>query len=258
MKEFIRDFFLSKGLWLQKTCSEQEVLKFISMLRPVQIDRPLRRVGPDRDGGYLVPDDLDQIAACISPGVSTEVGFDKDIADRGIDVIMCDASVDRLPVHHDRFKFIKKFVDVQESEQTVTLESLCNMHKEGDLLLQMDIEGAEYRTLLSTGRDCLSRFRIMIIEFHDLKQIVTPFDLKMISAVFQKLLVTHEIVHIHPNNCARPVQFGPIAIPSVMEFTFYRKDRVQPSTRAPVYPHPLDADNVAGRPAVVLPRCWYQ
>lgn len=37
---------------------------------------------------------------------------------------------------------------------------------DGDLMLQMDIEGAEYRNLMATSSSCLKRFRIIILEIH--------------------------------------------------------------------------------------------
>ena len=36
----------------------------------------------------------------------------------------------------------------------------------GDLLLQMDVEGAEYPILHEVSEETLAKFRIMIIEFH--------------------------------------------------------------------------------------------
>ena len=34
-------------------------------------------------------------------------------------------------------------------------------------MLKMDIEGAEYASLLSLNEENLSRFRLIVIEFHD-------------------------------------------------------------------------------------------
>ena len=53
--------------------------------------------GPDGDGGYLVPDDLEGIVACFSPGVSNVAGFEKDCALKGMKVFMADASVEARP-----------------------------------------------------------------------------------------------------------------------------------------------------------------
>jgi hypothetical protein len=204
-----------------------------------------------------MPDDLDGVSGCISPGVSTEVGFDLEIASRGIDVYQADASVAGPPVQHERFHFTRKFLDSYNSENTITLDDYCDgVPGDGDLIFQMDIEGAEYRVLASASYALLRRFRIMVIEFHDLDHLFSRVGFREMSSVFRKLRCTHEIVHIHPNNVAPPVKVGAIEIPPLMEFTFYRKDRDRFGTRPLRFPHPLDADNLPDNPTVVLPEFW--
>ena len=72
--------------------SQTEILRLVRSLLPVAVPGGLVRVGPPGDGGYLMPDDFEGIAACLSPGISNECGFDLAVADRGIPVIMADAS----------------------------------------------------------------------------------------------------------------------------------------------------------------------
>ncbi|RWK60434.1 FkbM family methyltransferase [Mesorhizobium sp.] len=247
-------------VWIEPSADPEQIASFIKSLRPKAIKAPLIRLGGVADGGYLLPNDLDGIGACISPGVSTEVSFDRAMADRGIDVFMADASVAGPPAIDARFHFLKKFVDVHEDESNIRLDSLCGLVPAGlggDRLLQMDIEGAEYRVLLDASDETLKSFRIMTIEFHHLSRLYGRFSFRIIRAAFQKLLRFHEIVHVHPNNHAKPVRRGGLEIPAVMEFTFYRKDRFVPDADAKLtFPHLLDRDNVAGKPSVVLPKCW--
>jgi len=206
-----------------------------------------------------MPDDLEDIGGCVSPGVSTECSFDAQIADEGIDVFLADASVSGPPVSHERFKFSKRYFDTFNSDDTITIDDFCReISPERDLILQMDIEGAEYRVLNSASEALLSRFRIMIIEFHDLDHLFNRFGFREINRVFMKLLRTHNVVHIHPNNVLAPSIHGGIVIPPFMEFTFYRKDRAAFIDRPLTYPHQLDAKNVAERTDVVLPECWYR
>ena len=258
MKEFVRTQLLNCGLWLQTTSADDEILSFISELQPLFPQTPLKRFGPAGDGGYLMPDDIEHIGGCVSPGVSFECGFDKNLADLGIDVYLADASVSAPPVSHKRFHFHKLFFDTFNSSETITIDDFCKDISPGeDLILEMDIEGAEYRVLNSASQQLLSKFRIMVIEFHDLPCIFTHFGLREISFVFRRLLKTHNIVHIHPNNYAPPVSRGSIAIFPAMEFTFYRKDRSVFDQRSVAYPHPLDFKNVTQMPDAPLPECWY-
>jgi hypothetical protein len=248
-------------MYVAKATRQADVLEFLQKLAPVTTGIPLERLGPAGDGGYLVPLDFDGISACVSPGVSLECGFDIAVAQKDIDVYMADASVDGPSQSHSRFHFSKKFLDTATSDSTITLEDFCksipNYASGLDLMLQMDIEGAEYRILLSTPEDVIRRFRIMIIEFHNLESMLSSFSFQLIRATFSRLLEHFHIVHIHPNNAGRVVRRGKLHIPALLEFTFLRKDRALTLLKQPMqFPHPLDFDNMPGKPSIVLPPCW--
>lgn len=234
--------------------------RLLADLRPVPIRTPLIRIGPPGDGGYLLPDDLDDLRVCISPGVSSEVGFDVAMAERGVEVFMADASVPHPPRMHPRFHFSPLFLGAVDGPGTVRLDTYCAgipPHLDGDRLLQMDIEGAEWAVLLDTSPQTLARFRIMVIEFHDLHRLFGRFAFDTMRAVFAKLLQHHRVVHIHPNNARQPRRRGKLEIPPLMEFTFHRRDRAATDDAVtPRFPHPLDADCAPDRASVVLPPCW--
>jgi hypothetical protein len=254
----LREMALARGAWIVKRTPLEGVSKLIEELRPVTPIKELRRLGPPADGGYLLPDDLEGIQACISPGTSTEVGFDVEVASMGMDVYQADASVDAPPVRHERFHFTNKHLDSFTSNSTITLDALCAPCADGDLLLQMDIEGAEYRVIASASDALMKRFRIMVIEFHDLDHIFSPVSFREFSSVFHKILLTHAVVHLHPNNYFPSVRVGEIEIPPLMEMTFYRRDRIDAACPPSTFPHPQDAANVPSRPNLDLPRCWWQ
>lgn len=237
-----------------------DAARLVDSLKPVGVAGGLKRFGPPGDGGYLMPDDLDGVVACISPGVSTECGFDESLAARGIDVIMADASVMAPPHDHERFHFIPKYVDIYSSQRTATLEELARSAPvSGDLILQMDIEGAEYRVLAGVSDELLKRFRIILVEFHDIDQLFARFGFEIIRAVFAKLAVHHAVVHIHPNNNSKPVKRGALQVPPAIEFTFYRKDRLEGrSGPTPTFPHALDSACVAASLDYPLPDCWWR
>jgi hypothetical protein len=262
VKRFLEYAFLDK-IWIEKVARKSDIAALIKKLKPTPNPGGLRRFGPTSDGGYLIPDDLEGVVACISPGVGFNCGFEEEIASRGIDVYMADASVEEPPTKNSRFHFFPKFVDITSTDQTLTLDELCRWgnlrHSAGDLILQMDIEGAEYRVLANMSDDLLKRFRILVVEFHDLDLMFSRFAFNIIRPVFEKLTAFHRVVHIHPNNCSRLCKRGTLKVPSVMEFTFYRKDRVpHGSVSTLAYPHPLDADCLPTRPSLALPDCWWR
>jgi len=124
------------------------------------------------------------------------------------------------------------------------------------LLLQMDIEGAEYEVLLSTPIELLSSFRIIVLELHWLERLFDPFAFGIMRSCFEKLLSRFYVVHAHPNNCGGMIEYNGIQLPDVMEMTFYNRNRSRPGEYRSDYPHALDADNCPHRPAMPLPACW--
>lgn len=238
----------------------QELRALIQSLHPLVPNQPLIRLGPQGDGGYLVPDDLAGIQACFSPGVSFVSGFEKDCAELGMQVFLADNSVNHPADQHELFHFTKKNLGVTTNESFMTLANWVASSlpaSDADLMLQTDIEGYEYDIFLSTPDALMKRFRIIVAEFHLLDQLFsTPF-FNLARCAFEKILQTHVCVHIHPNNYRRPVQLNGVSIPQVMEFTFLRKDRIQSSTYQSRFPHPLDCDN-SPNPPMALPECWFR
>ncbi|MDH3419565.1 MAG: FkbM family methyltransferase [Gammaproteobacteria bacterium] len=260
----IRDSLLR---WIGKTrlhcvkrIERDRLEALIRSLRPVRGDAPLIRVGPAGDGGYLVPDDLDGIEYAYSPGVSDESGFELDLSLRGMNVFMADYSVDAPAQTSDRFEFAKKFVGSYTDETHITPDDWKQQTigaYSGDLLLQMDIEGAEFETILSMSDSLIQQFRIMVIEFHYLHQLWNKPWFLLVERVFRKLLESHSVAHIHPNNCCGSFRSAGLEIPRVAEFTFYRNDRIGHPVFCGNFPHVLDADNTSKK-TLVLPPCWYR
>lgn len=227
--------------------SPEELAAFFDAFHVIDPGIPLVRVGPTGDGGYLMPDDLDGIEACFSPGVAGEIGFDMAIADRGIPVHMIDRSVEGLPVEHDGIDFEPLFLGARSRRGWTSLTDWVARRAPGssDLLLEMDIEGAEWAVLLTTESETLRRFRIIVLELHDLHLLSKRSNLHAYGAAFDKLLEDFELVHVHPNNHEYPVPYLGFAIHPVVEATFLRKDRIRVSDERTRLAHPLDSANTS-------------
>ena len=59
----------------EEMSSREQLERFFGTLHAVDPGLPMIRLGGDGDGGYVVPDDLDGLAACFSPGVSDVADF---------------------------------------------------------------------------------------------------------------------------------------------------------------------------------------
>ena len=243
-----------------KMTEKSRISTLLQKLYPLSTDKKLIRLGPKGDGGYLLPDDLSGIEACFSLGVGGTSDFELACAERGMKVFMADKSVKGPATNHQAFSFIPKFIGAISNDDFITLDQFVNTslpQPNAELMLQIDIEGFEYEVFLSTSEQLMKRFRIIIAEFHELDNLWNKPYFGLVSQAFEKILQTHTCVHIHPNNYWRTLNKDGIEIPKLLEFTFLRKDRIQESSYATQFPHPLDSDNTPKQP-LVLPKCWYR
>ncbi len=234
---------------------------------PVQ----LIRIGGEHDGAYLIPDDFDGIDACFSPGVNNFKHFEDELTKQfGVKCHMCDYSSDldnfETPLIANMQTFQKKWLDVDGAENSISLEDWVAQYSpdpRDDLILQMDIEGAEYRNLLSAKDSVIDRFRIIVIELHGLGAFRQPNLLdKEVGPLLQKLSATHICVHAHPNNCCGDYLDNATGmnVPNIIELTYLRRDRFageEGSFFEPQLPHPLDISwNIRANPPIHLNEKW--
>lgn len=260
-KKLLFKTFISRGHILNLASRKQDLLDTIALVRPIDCGHDLVRIGAEGDGGYLVPDDLEGVAACFSPGVATSSAFEEMLANNyGIKSYLADFSVDGPAIPNETFDFEKKFLGAHNDDVFMRLEDWMRAklgpESNDDLILQMDIEGGELDVLIETSSDVLRRFRIMVIEFHEMEMLLDRRALKMVRAIFRKLANDFSVAHIHPNNSNSLYRYGEIAIPSFMEITFLRNDRVTKGDRPLQFPHPLDHRNVDCEEEMILPGPW--
>ena len=238
---------------------EERAAALADLLRPIQTEHPLIRIGAFGDGGYLVPDDLRDIALCVSPGVSRQSSFELDMAKRGIPSIMADASVEGPSEEVPGGRFRKAFVGPRTEGETITIEDWIaeDAPADGDILLQMDIEGAEYPTLSVLPDALWDRIRILVIELHRLPSILLkPAKYEMVRPVFAAIAARFGCVHLNPNNASGSKEVEGVEIPRVVEATFLRWDRATWGEPVTALPHPLDRPHRTDRPAMRLPDAW--
>jgi len=237
-------------------------------LKPVGIDVPLIRIGNNGDGGYLCPDDLVDMGGCISPGAFNIKNFeDHLLADWGIPSLLVDASSTEdgfeTPMLTGQF-LLRKWLKPSACEDAISLEEALNhpiVDSSKDLLLQLDIEGAEYVNINAWATGLLQRFRIIIVEFHALSALELPWrsESKGIMRAIAKIGATHTCIHLHPNNCCGyfSLSGSGFDIPNVVECTFIRNDRIAHcSPRLISLPSILDHKNVAHLPDLAADKAW--
>ena len=247
---------ISKGAADKPNKHQKDALSIVQFMRPKPCHVPLLRIGGDRDGAYLVPDDLDGIEACFSPGVNNFKFFEDTLLEEyEISSHMCDFSSNadafRTPLVEGKQTFQKKWLDVNGSEDSISLAEWTAQLAPGsqDLLLQIDIEGAEYRNIINTDDEVMKRFRVIVIELHGLGELNNETTTaQRLKPFFDKLAKNFICVHAHPNNCTPQVAVRgtPYRVPPIIELTLLSKDRIKGKRKAslitPQLPHPLDID----------------
>jgi hypothetical protein len=239
-----------------------ELRSALKLIQPKPTPAPLIRIGGSGDGGYMVPDDLENLSACFSPGVAESANFELALTEKGVRSFLADYSVDGAPVDHELFDFEKLYLATyNETGKFVRLDDWISIKKQtsGDLILQMDIEGNEWPILAEVSAETLSRFRIIVLELHAMDNILTnPLGIEIFTSVFKKLNEQFSVVHLHANNCCGSLKYQGIEIPRVLEVTLIRNDRYQISdqTLEPTIPHPLDVPNVPNRKELQLSKDW--
>ena len=174
-------------------------------LTPVTLSNcRFRRFGSPNDGGYVMCENL---LGGIGAGYSYGIGGNDDWG--------CDVSrTYKVPVHqYDCFQpptlscrggqFVPHSECVGPKSETVdgrVFDSISNqIARNGDsgkpLLVKIDVEGAEWDTLLATPDEILDRFVQIPMELHNTSE---PRFLDVV----QKLKRTFHLVHLHFNNDA--------------------------------------------------------
>ena len=249
---------------------KRDINAVLASLIPVESPVPLIRIGGDADGAYLLPDDFKTISACFSPGVDNRKLFEDELVTRfGMKTHMCDLSSDlerfSTPLIPNFQTFKKCWLDVHDDKDSITLASWVKelAGPRDDLMLQMDIEGAEFRNILACDDATLFRFRIVAMEIHGLFNFGdVDIFYRVLKPFFEKLTQNFAPLHIHPNNYNDAIEIPGVAgnIPNCIELIMLRKDRfnLAPGQEliAPQLPHPLDIINTVRRAPIIMNEFW--
>jgi hypothetical protein len=221
---------LSRNTTTTGLTPKSEVINLLGRIRPQDNGHKLIRVGGPGDGGYLIPDDLAGISECFSPGSNKLSNFESEIAKNWqIKSFICD-SVEEKPSNLTTFQdFTEAWVGSStDDEKYISLSDWVQekSQSQGDLILQMDIEGAEFLTVMAASTQLLKRFRIVVIELHFLEALKNKWAFDQIYLpFFDKILSGFDVVHLHPNNCCGTWTYGDFEFPRIIELTMHRRDR---------------------------------
>ena len=237
---------------------------FYRQIWPVDTGVPLIRLGGTKDGSYLVPNAIDGIQLCLSPGTCGIIDFERSLSEiYGIPCLLCDPAENAPENLPPLLKFDRIALASVDGPDTRSISSWMHSHGYGDaspLLLSMDIEGGEIDVILGMQHDILSRIRIATIEFHYLQILHAEPSSRYATSVIDvlnKMRQYFDIVHFKPNNnCPYHVSSGKSShgtFYTCIELTFLNKQlRRKGPTQLPLkaLPHIMDESNVDNKPSV--------
>ena len=215
------------GLRVVRIISFSKFRDIYSSLRPVDNGHELIRIGAEGDGGYVLPNDVAGIEYVVSVGCGNDWSFERHLKELFQPKIRI---VDRLEKKPDDLAIEVDYIDAwlgkENSKNVVSLASVLEDYDEGEVLLKIDIEGAEFEALENLSDADFQNVRIFIIEVHGLEKILDRnFYKKTFSPFWNTISENYHLVHSHGNNCCGTVRYKNLQIPRVLELTFHKKSR---------------------------------
>jgi hypothetical protein len=191
IKKKICEYLLTKNVFTSKKTTNSKIKELLKLIHPKKLSINNIRIGGGNDGGYIVPNDLEDIKYCFSPGVGNISKFEDDLAKKNIKSFLADYSVNPNFIGNPLIDFEKKFLGPITNENYICLKdwinSKINYEMENNLILQIDIEGDEYEVLHSVDIKTLKKFRIILIEFHNMHYLFEELFFLKISKIFKLL-----------------------------------------------------------------------
>ena len=255
LKEKFFDFF---NMYVEKKTNKENISRILKKLLPYKIEYDLIRLGDDNDGGYLIPNDLNDVVKNYSAGVGNLSKFEKDLKEKFlIDSNMLDYNDVDKNILPPGSKFFKSKIGVGINKNELNINNWLK-DEQGEIIFKMDIEGDEYLTLASLSEKNLKKIRILVLEIHDLRHLRNYFFFKTFEKIITKLCDAYYVCHLHANNVSKIKNIGGYNIPDMLELTLIRKDRIKNFTgEFSTIPNKLDQKTVKNKNEIFIDQKWY-
>ena len=218
-QDILKLYYNQENFNPQKIELSKEIIRVFDLYVPLQ--KEFIRKGDNKDGGYVMINDLDNRDTLFSIGVGDNISFDLDCENQVSKIVLIDDSVPDFHAPNDNYSLHRKKLGIIDDNLSITLDKLLNTYPSADYILKIDIEGDEWKILSSLPTKTLNKFRQIIIEFHSI------FDLAELSSkqkTLSQLLATHFPVVAHPNNIGGYQIIGNQLFPNVLETTWLRRN----------------------------------
>lgn len=168
-------------------------------------------------------------AKALSLGISSYSPWDLEMANMGYKVIQYDASIDKSPYNHPNITFVKKFVGVSDTFDTISFEKVIkdnNLKEDSHNVLQVDIEDCEWDILDNINLSLIFKyFHQIIFEFHNCNpedEIATQKRLP----ILEKIKKYYTPIHAHFNNNGNIFYSNGLFLSDVFEVSYIRNNLI--------------------------------
>jgi hypothetical protein len=238
--------FLQSRARAREAITKREIRQaLLNELRPVTLENcTLKRYGLPNDGGYLMCDNLIEGAeSAYSYGIAGEDKWGCDLSQKiSVPIHQYDCFDLTRPVCPGaRFVFHGQCIAGEPLfEQPRHFNTLANqVVRNGDagkrLIVKLDVEGAEWESLLATPDSVLDQIDQLPMELHGTD------DARFVKTL-QKLKRIFHLVHVHYNNMGCGAEVAPLPSRAFQVLLVNKRIGIEDvSAPPPTLPHPDDA-----------------
>ena len=197
-------------------------------------------IGEKGDGCYVLLNDFKDIKIAYSFGISNNIQFDKELANRGIDIYMYDHTINSLPYNNSKFHWKKigisgkgKYLNLKDLE-TLILENGHSLEK--NMILKIDVEHWEWNSINDLREETLKQFKYIAIEFHFHDESISNEN-QLYYTVLKKLEKTHQSFYFRCNgDRSIIIKFGNNRICNILEVSYIIKNNNNFTYDDAIYP----------------------
>lgn len=208
---------------------KEKAAYLLSLLRPMGvINHQLTRIGQNGDGGYLMINEGLDNNIVYNFGIADEVSWDLALAERGCLIWQYDHTIITTTDTHANFKLHPLGLAAMAGEdmrKTIREALDSNEHsKQRDMLLNIDVEGHEWKVFNNISSCCFENFLQIVVELHlDISYFSNHEMMDYAIAALENVNKTHQVVHVHGNNNGHSYVLNGFLLPSAIEVTFLNR-----------------------------------
>ena len=203
---------------------ETRAIELLDLLAPFPTKSHLVSVGATGDGCYMMTErDIKSAKYLISGGIEDNNSFEIELADLGINGIQVDNSIKVPPVTHKNLHFLHGTLGLGNRE-TFSINQHLSETPLSNVVLKLDIEGAEYDVINEINPSNLRKISSIVIELHNLDLIYKDSFWNQVCNMLKKLKKAELFpCFVSANNATSAEILGGVLIPRNLEVTFTRK-----------------------------------